>query len=113
MINVITKHLYEERKTIMDKKAIIEQVINETGMKDKINAAFSEIEEQAKQKLIEELEAAVRKKLEKEFEKKAEEVRKKAKKRMRKMIVTAVACACSVSVLLSLLKLIPPVSRKD
>ena len=50
--------------TAMDKKEIIEKVISETGLKEKIDETFKELEEQAKAKLIEELESAIRKKLE-------------------------------------------------
>lgn len=60
--------------TAMDKKEIIEKVISETGLKEKIDETFKELEEQAKAKLIEELESAIRKKLEAAYIKKAEEL---------------------------------------
>lgn len=95
-----------------DKKEIIDQVIIDTGLKEKIDAAFSELEEQAKEKLITELESAVRKKLEKEYEKKAEELKKKAKKHMRKMLLATTFCACSACLLLNLDKITPVFSKK-
>ena len=82
------------------KKEIIEKVIDETTVKEKIDEIFSEIEEQAKEKLITELEDAARKKLEQQLEKKAEYLKEKAKKRMRKQLIATVAGVCSIAALL-------------
>ena len=99
--------------TAMDKKEIIEKVISETGLKEKIDETFKELEEQAKAKLIEELESAIRKKLEVAYIKKAEELKMKAKKRMRKAAaVVGVGCFCSAALLASLIHYITS-SRKS
>lgn len=100
-----------ESNQLQDKKELVEQIVAETGLKEKIDAAFSELEEKAKKKLIAELEAAVRKKLEKEYEKKVEEIKKKAKKRVRKALVASAVCACSVTLLLNLKRIFPQLSQ--
>ena len=95
-----------------DKKEMIEQIIQKANLKEKVDAAFSEIEDQAKEKLMAELENALREKLQKELEKKADQIKQKAKKRVRKTIITAAVLFCSGLVILNLDKILPSAKKK-
>ena len=90
-----------------DKKEMIDQIIRNTNLKEKVDAAFSEIEDQTKEKLMAELENAMRDKLQKELEKKAEKLKKKARKCLLKALISTALVFCAGFLILNHDKLIP------
>ena len=77
-----------------NQKEIIDQVIKNTKLEEKVDAAFSEIEEQVKEKIREELETALREKIKEELE-------RKARIRMIKTIIGTAAVFCTGFMILS------------
>lgn len=71
-----------------DKKEVIDQIIKNTKLDEKVEAAFSEVEDQVKEKIREELETALREKIKEELE-------KKARRRMIKTVIAAAAVFCT------------------
>ena len=86
---------------------MIEQIIQRTDLKGKVDTVFRELEEQAKARLMEELERALREKLQHELEKKAVQMKKKAKKHVFKALMITAAVFCSGILILGAGRSIP------
>lgn len=80
-----------------NQKEIIDQVIKNTKLEEKVDAAFSDIEDQVKEKIREELETALREKIKEELE-------RKARWRMIKTIVATAAVFCTGFMILKVAK---------
>ena len=71
-----------------DQKEVIDQIIKNTKLDEKVEAAFSAVEDQVKEKIREELETVLREKI-------REELERKAKMRVIKTVIATAAVFCT------------------
>ena len=71
-----------------NQKEIIDTIIKNSKLGEKVDAAFSEIEDQVKEKIREDLETALREKIKEDLE-------RKAKRRVIKTIIATAAVFCT------------------